>query len=600
MSTKKLRFDKQPELKMMTPWIPTCNRRVAAFFFSLRLAGIAVLGWSLFPGSLPARAQDLPPPGDELPFIDDFQIPDARPGDLVLPDEDLPVSDANARKFGDAMLANQAKVHEDVLRLEVALKNLVDSKIPELGTKRVREIKAALTLPEKSGERIWRLKKLNAKAFMSLPGWDEEAGIRTIGEALFLDRVNKGGNWIDEFRVVIPGVGFAEPKLVGGKLYPRMVDEATGSSHFFLESELEIDTPDWKRYVARVRAWANRGRGRPQVFWVIHKPTVEGNPESGSIRVKFFDRPSGPREQLTNWWNAVYVRPDRQAFVQAGIKTILEVGSAELLTFLISGGHVDHTFTQLTIGYALGLGIYGSTVRNAFSPVDPTSFWERTYKMALRLLVTSYSFGAWNKALRNGVESVSWFTPTGRAMNLEIMQNSIASNLLKDGFNSLSDVREATGHARYTVDVAGVKLKGTQLERTLWYQIPNNLKNADLLTLNSPANELPHFLFYSAIIATPIAVWKHAQAIKYDQEASLPAAKVAAFFEDLAFATGLVATDPRTYGPIIAKMLVSYTRDKILSCRDALTFKHPEESHSIDPPFEANSNREWTEIRLKP
>ncbi|MBU6153770.1 MAG: hypothetical protein KGP28_05665 [Bdellovibrionales bacterium] len=549
-----------------------------------------------------STAQDLPPPEDDIPFIDDFQIPEAQAGDLVLPDEDLPVSDAEARKFGDAMLANQAKVYDDLLRLELALKERVESKIPELGRRRVEEIKAALSLPEKSGERIWRLKKLNAKAFMALPKWDTESGIQIIGEALFLDRVNKGGNWIDEFRVVIPGVGFAEPKLVGGKLYPRMVDESTGSSHFFLESELEVDSPEWKRYTARVRAWANRGRGRPQVFWVIHRPTVEGDPAQGSIRVKFFDRPSGKREQLTNWWNAVYVKPDQQAFVQAGIKTVLEVGSAELLTFLISGGHVDHTFTKLTIGYALALGIYGSTVRNAFSPVDPTSFWERTYKMALRLLVTSYSFGAWNKALRNGIESVSWFTPTGRSMNLEIMQNSLASNLLKDGFNSLSDVREATGHARYSVQVplTGVKLKGTQLERTLWYQIPNNLKNADLLTLNSPANALPHFLFYSAIIATPIAVWKHAQAIKYDQEASLPAARLARFMDDLSLATGLLATDPRTYGPLIAKVIANQTLETILNCVDALKFKKPEEAPSNAPPFEASSHGAWTEIRLKP
>jgi hypothetical protein len=566
------------------------------------LPGAFLLGALLFYAPVPAPAQDLPPPGDEIPFIDDFQIPEAREGDLVLPDEDLPVSDARARLFGDAMVQNQAKVYDEILRLEVALKERVEKKIPELGRRRVEEIKAALVLPENSGERRWRLKKLNAKNLMSIPEWDRESGVRAIGEILFLDRVNKGGNWIDEFRVVLPGVGFAEPKLVGGKLYPRMVDEATGSSHFFLESELEIDSPDWKRYVARVRAWANRGRGRPQVFWVIHKPAVEGDPSNGTIRVKFFDRPKGTREQLTNWWNAVYVRPDRQAYVQAGIKTVLEVGSAELLTFLISGGHVDHTFTQLTVGYALALGIYGSTVRNAFSPVDPTNFWERTYKMALRLLVTSYSFGAWNKALRNGVESVSWFTPTGRAMNLEIMQNSIASNLLKDGFNSLSDVREATGHARYSVLIPGtdVKLKGTQLERTLWYQIPNNLKNADLLTLNSPSNALPHFLFYSAIVATPIAVWRHAQAIKYDQEASLPAAKVAGFFDDLSVAAGLVANDPGTYGPLIAKMIAAWTREKILSCRDALTLKRPEESHSMLPPFESTPNGEWTEIRLKP
>ena len=570
-------------------------------FFSALLAGFLLHVVLLFSFSATTRAQDLPPPGEDVPFIDDFQIPESQPGDLVLPDEDRPVSDAEARRFGDAMARDQARVYDDILRLEVALKERVDQQIPELGKKRVQEIEAALLLPEKSGERAWRLKKLNAKTFMSIPEWNRESGIRRIGEVLFLDRVNKGGNWIDEFRVVIPGVGFAEPKLVGGKLYPRMVDEATGSSHFFLESELETESPEWKRYIARVRAWANRGRGRPQVFWVIHKPVVEGDPSSGSVRVKFFDRPEGARNRLTNWWNAVYVKPDRQAFVQAGIKTILEVGSAELLTYLICRGHVDHTFTQLTIGYALVLGIYGSTFRNAFSPVDPTNFWERTYKMALRLLVTSYSFGAWNKALRNGLESVSWFTPTGRSMNLEIMQNSIASNLLKDGFNSLSDVREATGHARYTVDVAGVKLKGTQLERTLWYQIPNNLKNADLLTLNSPSNALPHFLFYSAIIATPFAVWKHAQAIRYEQESSLPAARVSAFLYDLSMAAGLVATNPRTYGPLIARMIAASAKETVLSCVQSLTFKTPaEETHSIRPPFEASSQGEWTQIHVNP
>ncbi len=318
--------------------------------------------------------------------------------------------------------------------------------------------------------------------------------------------------------------------------------------------------------------------------------------------MKFFDRPEGTLNRLTNWWNAVYVRPDRQAFVQAGIKTILEVGSAELLTYLLSGGHVDHTFTQLTTGYALVLGVFGSTFRNAFSPVDPTNFWERSYKMALRLLVTSYSFGAWNKALRNGLESVSWFTPTGRALNLDIMKNSIASNLLRDGFNSLSDVREATGHARYSVAVPGtdVRLKGTQLERTLWYQIPNNLKNADLLTLNTPSNALPHFLFYSSIIATPIAVWKHAQAIKYDHEASLPAARIVNFMDDFAFAIGLVATNPKTYGPVITRMISSYALEKILHCRDSLLFRKPEESASAKPPFTASAQGDWIEIQTAP
>jgi len=417
--------------------------------------GMMALTLALSVGSFfytaPSVAQDFP---DDVPFIDDFQIPQAQPGDLTLPDEDLPVTDAQARVFGNAMQENQERVYKDVIQLEILLKERVEKVIPELGHKRIAEIKDALALPQGSGEQRYRLGKLNAKGLMKLPNWDSEEGARQIGELLFLDRVNKGGNWIDDFRVVVPGVGFAEPKLVGGKLSPRMVDEFTGASHFFLENELEINSPDWKRYTARVRAWANRGKGRPQVFWVMHEPTIDASgSQVQNIRVKFFDRPKGPLNRLTNWWRAVYVKPDKQAFVQAGIKTVLEVGAAEMLTYLLAKGHIDHTFTALTIGYATVLGVFGSTFRNALSPVDPTNFWERTYKMSLRLLITSYSFGMWNKVLRNGAESVSWFSPTGRAMNLEIMKNSIASNVLRDGFNSLNDIREATGHARYTVDV---------------------------------------------------------------------------------------------------------------------------------------------------
>jgi hypothetical protein len=217
----------------------------------IRLAStLCLLALTLF--LIPSRAQELPHHGDiDPPFIDNFEIPKTLPGDLRLPDEDLPVSDSQAREFGNAMVADQARIYDDILKLEVALKDRIDQLIPELGRTRASEIKSALTLPEKSGERVWKLRKLHAKTFMSIPEWDSDSGHRMIGEALFLERVNKGGNWIDDFRVLIPGVGFAEPKLVGGKLYPRMVDEATGSSHFFLESELEIESPEWRRYVAR-------------------------------------------------------------------------------------------------------------------------------------------------------------------------------------------------------------------------------------------------------------------------------------------------------------------------------------------------------------
>jgi hypothetical protein len=184
-------------------------------------------------------------------------------------------------------------------------------------------------------------------------------------------------------------------------------------------------------------------------------------------------------------------------------------------------------------------------------------------------------------------------------MNLEIMKNSIASNVLRDGLNSLNDIREATGHARYTVDFLGVKLKGTQLERTLWYQIPNTLKNADLLTLKSEMNVLPHFLFYSAIVATPIAVWKHAQAIRYEQAEDLPAASVARFLRTIGDGLGYLAMDPKTNAPLIAAMIADYGRSKVRSCANLLTRKNVEELHASEPPFEATVDGEWVEVHFK-
>ncbi len=583
--------------------------RVIGKYVGMDSSGVLALflAFSLSSVVLPVRgiAQDFP--ADDLPFIDDFEIPPEKPGDLRLPDEDLPVSDAQARAFGDAMLSDQERVYRDVVRLETLLKEKVDQAIPELGRARIREIQGALALPE-GAAKAYRLKKLNAQSFMKLEGWDSDAGAIRIGEALFLDRVSAGGNMVDDLRVVVPGVGFAEPKLVGGKLYPRIVDEATGSSHFLLESELEIESAEWRRYVARVRAWSNRGRGRPQVFWVMHNPVVEEIAPAGAagadykVRVKLFDRPKGAWNRLTNWWKAVYARPDKQAFVQAGIKVVLEVGAAEALTYLLAKGHLNHTFTGLTVGYATVLGIFGSTFRNAFSPVDPTNFWERNYKMFMRLLVTSYSFGMWNKVLSGGAESVSWFTPTGRSMNLEIIQNSIASNVLRDGFNSLNDVREATGHARYSVDVLGVKLKGTQLERTLWYQIPNTLKNADLLTLNTEMNALPHMLFYTAIVATPIAVWKHAQAIRYEHADALPAGSVARFIREAADHVKALAADPTGHAPVIGSLIAStisnYGRSLVQSCTNLLSRKNAEELKEKSPPFEATPDGDWVEIRF--
>lgn len=548
-----------------------------------------------------SSAQDLPP-SDEIPFIDDFEIPKTEPGDLVLPDESLAVSDAEAQRFGNAMLSEpgKEKVYRDVLRLENGLKAHVEKIIPKLGRERVMEIKKWLNSPESSKERAYHLRKLNASEFMKIPSWDSEAGFQAIGEVLFLERVNRGGNWVDDFRVVIPGVGFAEPKLVGGKLYPRMVDEATGSSHFFLESELEVESPEWRRYNARVRAWANRGKGRPQVYWVLHHPEIQGSPESGSVRIRYFGRPEGIRNRLTNWWKACYVKPDKQAFVQAGIKMFFEVGTAGLM-HLAAPGVVDQTFIGLTLGYSSVLGLYGSTVRNALAPVDPTNFIERTYKMALRLLVTSYSFGASSRALQDGISSVSWFTPTGRALNFEILKNSLVSNVLRDGVNSLSDVREATGHARYVIDPNGLKLKGTQFERTLFYQVPNAIKNLDLVTLGTARNALPHFLFYSSIVAIPVAVWKHAQAIRYEHAEDLPAARVIRFFREAGGAISLMAMNPRVFTPLIAKVLGSYAQDAFMNCKVFLTrlkSGSEEEEPLPESPFAAQASDEWVEVRL--
>ncbi len=566
---------------------------ILLFFVAAISSGNLLPGNSVFTNV--ARADD------DVPFIDNFQIPAAQPGDLVLNDEDLLVTDAQAQVFGNTMLQSEAMreaVRQDVFKLAALLKDKLEKVIPELGEKLVKDIKAALAMPE-SREKKWRLSKLNAKSIMKNPNWDSKEGIETLGEVLFLARVDKGGNWIDDFRVVVKGLGFAEPKLVDGELYPRMVDERTGSSHMIIRDELEIEKVPFQRYNARVRAWANHGRGRPVVYWSVHDPEVDMNTGSPDhIRVKFYDRPKGIKNRLTNWWKACWVKPDAQAFAQGGIKTAFEVGSAELLTYLISGGHVDHTFIELTTGYALVLGIFGSTVRNMLSPVDPSNAWERLYKMSLRLLITSYSFGAWNKALRNGIGSISWFTVSGRAMNVDLIKNSIASNLLKDGFNSLNDIREATGHARYTIPIGSVNLKGTQFERTAWYQIPNNLKNADLLTLSTPNNGLPHFLFYSAIVATPIAVYEYAKRIKYEKAEALPAGRVFNVFKQMR--ESYLKSEKSGLGAIM-DVLGDFTGRGIGACKKfccKLMTKTPEEVHTMAPPFDATLQGEWVDFNL--
>jgi hypothetical protein len=570
--------------------------------FAVRVLAIAALAVAI-PGA--SCAQDLPP-SDEVPFIENYPIPEAGPGDLVLPDEDLPVSDAEARRIGDAVQTEQQRVYSRVTRLQVALKSHLDRVIPELGRKRIQEIQSALQLPENSGERKYRLRKLNAKAFMELPGWNTEAGAQTIGEFLFLERVDKGGNWVDEFRVVIPGLGFAEPKIVSGKLYPRMVDELTGSSHFFLQSELELDTPEWKRYIARVRAWSNRGRGRPEIFWVEHHPEIVGSPESGTVRIRYFGKPVGVRNRLTNWWRAVWVKPDVQSVEQMGLKVILDVGTAEALSYVLSGSLQDHSFAALNAAYSVFFGLFGSTVRNALAPVDPTNTLERLYKMGLRIVISSYSFGVFSKMISHGDASVvSFFTPSGRAMNLQILQNAIASNFAKDFVATANDVREATGHARYKISkIAGVTLpaplKGTQFERNIFYTVPNLLKNADLLTLGTERNTLPHFLHYSMIVSAPILAWKHAQAIRYEHADDLLAGRAFRLLENSTEAVGWMLHDPKLYVPLVAKVLGSYVSEAFVSCKNfLLRADSTKQNETKDNPFEVIQDGEWVEVRLR-
>jgi hypothetical protein len=106
-------------------------------------------------------------------------------------------------------------------------------------------------------------------------------------------------------------------------------------------------------------------------------------------------------------------------------------------------------------------------------------------------------------------------------------------------------------------------------------------------------------LFYSAIVATPIAVWKHAQAIRYEQAEDLPAASVARFLRNEKDGLGLLWMDPKTFAPVIADAIGDYAKARIRSCASLLTRKKAEELHSIEPPFEATPDGEWVNIDFK-
>ncbi len=541
----------------------------------------------------------------DAPYISDFPVPAVQPGDLVTADDGIDFTDGQAAKAQLELETNLKQVLLEIDTLYQKLETKTEQMILELGARRIDELKRAYAMPERTylekKLKNLRLKKLNSKAFekFNLESFDD---LKIIGKALFMERVTRGLK-IEDFRVTIEGLGHAEPTTVDGKLVPRIVHEHTGVAVFILQKPEQLGTVHWERYLARVKAFANRGKGRPPLIMLYDNVEADESAGPNRIRYKFFDTPKTRKEKFANWWKAVYVAPDKQAYVQSVISTVLQVGSTELLAYTAYKLGItptwDHTYSYLTAGYASFFTLFGSTYNNITTAADPHNTVERYQKMLLRMAISSLTFTYSAQIINHGFHSISLLTAGGRLTNGKALINSFVNNAVKDKFKERFDIRDKMGLSRGTFTFLNTEMKKGQMERTLGFQIPNTLKNADLLMANQSFN-LVSWLFYSAIVYVPITTVWHARANNYDEIDKLPnpvrAVNQAWDFAGESF--HFMTSDPKRALPALMSLIAEAIGSKINQCKELLT-KAPEEVHTMAPPFEITQNGEWVEAIIK-
>lgn len=421
-------------------------------------------------------------------------------------------------------ITQQERVVNEVFALEEALYKKVDSLLIGLGEQRIRDYQAALNLPERTA--MQRLLKRQVLAeFKDVDPARiqaaDEADLTELGSKVFERRVRKSER-LEDFEVVIEGVGRAEPKNIDGNICVKVVHYETGAAFLIGDQNLNTESAHFKQYVARANLLANRGQGRPLVLLIRQMMSVEGAPEAGSVRYQYFPKPVSRSERAKAWWRANYVAPDRGAAMLTAMSVLFQVGFAEGvegLRTLMDASHVwSHNSAMLNVAFGSIFGLWSSFYSNitaAKDPNDPTSRWKAT---TLRMLISSATFAYTLHVMNFGVASLTLSTNAGWLNHGRLWLNNIVNNAVKDQFKKINDQREDMGLSRGTVKVLSVEMKRNQFERQIMYQPPNFLKLLDLTKLEAAGVPVGSLVFYSSYVWMQYLNFRYAMKMNYSKK----------------------------------------------------------------------------------
>ena len=542
------------------------------------------------------------------PYDAAFQAEYPKSGNTELynPDLSMPYSEEKGLEAAKTLASDQQAVLDEVFLLAGRLDERKLELLRSLGAKRVEDIRAALSLPEgnqlQKARKNFRLQQLNAGSFSRMD-FDTEDGLREIGEKVYELRAVRGEK-IEELAISIAGIGKAEPTSIDQIVFSRIVHEKTGIAFLLLDNEISFDSKHLKQYIARVRYESNHGRGRPVVLLSYnHSPVEEG--VEAPLQYKFYDRPHGWKERAKLWFDAKYVAPTRGQAIVTAMSVLFQVGTTEGITavqYALGNIHEwSHTASALSAVYGTVFGLWGSFYYNMTKASDPHNRTSRTVALAKRMMLSSATF-AWNlQILNHGLHSVSFYTVGGLSTNLAIASNTLTNNAIKDEHIIFNDIREGMGLSRGTIEVLGTKIKKTQIERQLVYQLSFVLKIGDLVGLSAFGVPVGSALFYSSYVWSQYLVMKYAEAVNYEKKAELVAK-----WKRLTSLPGRILSFPgRVTSELGYALMIQSPKQLLLNgfysavdsaksaCKNVLKAFQKEEYTPTEAPFIPSENGEW-------
>ncbi|MCM0604773.1 MAG: hypothetical protein KA715_01650 [Xanthomonadaceae bacterium] len=430
--------------------------------------------------------------------------------------EDQPLSPKQTQFAAEYFSKKQAELLKDVLDLEEALHEKNKLTVLALGDARIKEIQEALNMPEgnffERNKKDARLTKLKYSEFKNLDFNSIEDKCK-IGEKLFYNRTLKGER-LEEFEVIIPELGKAKPTTIDGKIVFKITHSKSKIVFLILENEVEFDSDHLKQYISRLGL-----RDNPVVLLSEHYASIEEGSEPSELKYKYYPVPKSSAQKIKTWWRANYVAPDKGALITTVMSVFFQVSTTEGISaanyFLGNSQVWDHTTTFLTAGFGTVFGLWGSFYNNITAPKDPLNPKSRRNALVRRILISSASFAYTLQILNHGVHSLSLATSGGWLNNLRMISNTVVNNSVKDRWKMVNDIRDEMGVSRGQVNIAGVDVKRTQLERNVIDQAPRTLKMIDLMNLDVMEIPIGSMLFYSSYFWTQGLIVKYAEKVNF-------------------------------------------------------------------------------------